>query len=224
MRCFLLVLACLPLLSLAQTDAVERRDISAQESASFLAFYGPGAAGAPLDVQFDARRRHGARDWPVTAAVALAPTRGLGALCRMSRLHFRYDRGARKEPRWSAGAPAEQFAWINPAAGCPLPAAPSRPAKLLQHVPDADIIALLGQQGPLLARARLLFAGSTGCAELRSYNFTLLGLDIGAAAAGQEELPGLLFESDHQRTAYVWVKRRGDELTAWNVSCPALSP
>lgn len=223
MRFFLLVLACLPLLSLAQAVAEERRELSAHESASFEAFYGQRTAGAPVVVQFDARRAHG-EDWTVTAAVALAPTRGLGALCRMSRLHFRYDRGARKDRRWSDGAPTEQFAWINPAAGCPLPAAPWRPAKLLQHLPDADIIALLGQQAVLLKRARLLFAGSTSCAELRSYNFTLLGLDIGAPAAGQEELPGLLFESDHQRTAYVWVKRRGDELTAWNVSCPALSP
>jgi len=174
--------------------------------------------------QLDASRGHGARDWTVTAAVDLAPTRGLGALCRMRRLHFRYDRSARKDQRWSDSAPAEQFAWINPSAGCPLPPAPSLPARLLQHVPDADIITLLGQSAALLARARLLFAGSTSCAELRSYNFTLLSLDIGAAAAGQEELPGLLFQSDHQRTAYVWVKRRGDELTAWNVSCPAPSP
>jgi hypothetical protein len=224
MRFFLLMLVCLPLLSWAQTDAtaaaasVERRAASAQESASFEAFYRQRAGAAPWPrAALEASRKAGVRSWTVTAMVELAPTRGLGALCRMSRLHFNYAPAAKKDGRWSDGAPAEQFAWINAAAGCPRPA---QPVRLLQHLPDTDILALLGQQAALLARARLLLAGSTACAELRAYNFTLAGLDIGAPAAGLEELPGLLFQSDHQRSAYVWVKRRGDELTAWNVSCP----
>jgi hypothetical protein len=210
-----------PAASSASATAVTAatRAVSDQEALSFDAFFlreypGRRAAPAVFDVM---RGRHG---WDVTATVDLAPTRGFEALCRMSRLHFSYDATAKKEARWrrTASGAVEQFAWLDGAAGCPVPA---QPVQLLQHVPDRDIGPLLRQAPALLRRARLLLAGSTDCAELRSYRFQLAAIEIGAPAAGMEELHGLVFHSDHGRDAHVWVRPGAGELVAWNVSCPA---
>lgn len=218
--------ACLSLLPLfptglaaaapAAVPAAATRAASDEEAVSFDAFFlrdYPGQrAAAPV---FNVVRGH--RGWDVAATVDLAPTRGYATLCRMSRLHFRYDAAAKKGERWRRDGVPAQFAWLDGAAGCPVPA---RPVQLLQHVPDRDIGPLLRQAPALLQRARLLLAGSTGCAELRSYRFELAAIEIGAPAAGMEELHGLVFQSDHQRSAHVWVRPGAGELVAWNVSCP----
>jgi hypothetical protein len=212
------VLFFLPLFSSAQTThEAGTRLASAQERETFDAFYAQRFPGSrPAAPVFDIARKPDGR-WSVAATVDAAPTRGYASLCRMSRMHFSYDAGAKKDRRWSEGGPSEQYAWLDGAAGCPVPA---HPVRLAQHLPDTDVVGLIQQQAPLLKRARLLLAGSTRCAELRSYNFTLAALEIGAPAAGMEELFGLVFQSDHQRGAHVWVRKSGQELTAWNVSCP----
>jgi hypothetical protein len=192
------------------------RAVSDEEALSFDAFYlrdHPGQRGAaPV---FSVTRV--GKSWQVDATVDLFPTRGYESLCRMSRLPFRYDAAAKKGARWRADGPPIQFAWLDARAGCPVPA---NPVRLLQHVPDRDIGPLLRQAPALLLRARLLLAGSTACAELRSYRFTLAAIEIGAPDAGMEELHGLVFDSDHGRSAHVWVRPGAGELVAWNVSCP----
>ena len=153
--------------------------------------------------------------WSMSATVDRAPRRGYGQLCRMRRLAFSY---ADETRAWAVQERVRQFAWLNPAAGC---AAPARPVELATPMPDTELAAILAQQGALLASARLLMAGNSACASRRAYPFALATVDVGAAAAGTEEMVALTYESDRATEATVWVRRNGAQYSAWNVACKA---
>jgi hypothetical protein len=177
----------------------------------------------------------------VTATVDMPPQRGFGALCRMERQRFAIKRTERGAHGWHA-LDSEQFAWLGRAANCtPSPlvvlgaaaapvaataaAAPvaavasSAPINMRQPLPDVDLIPLLEQAAPLLTRARLLFSGNTSCAPMRSLPFTLSGIGVGAPIGRAEVMLELRFDSDRKSVATVWVRKRGADLTAWDVAC-----
>jgi hypothetical protein len=203
MRPLLLVCALLVHTSLAR--AGETRLPTDQERASFQAYY-PKAATPAL---YTVTREGGSGPWRIEATLDGAPRRALRALCRMDRLSFIHD------GQWRAG-PVRQFAWHGQA-GCSVP---PTPIALGQRMPDTDILALIEQQGVLLKRARLLFAGNTGCAPQRAYNYQLAGIDVGVFINGSEEMATLTYRSDRGPTARVWARRSGLAYDPWNVSCP----
>ena len=197
-----------PLLMLGALGAhaahAETRLPTEQERAAFLAYY-PKPATPPLYTV----TREGGAAWRLEARVDGPPRRALRTLCRMERLTFVHD-GA-----WRAG-PAQQLAWVAPA-GC---AAPAAPIALGQRMPDTDILALVEQQGALLKRARLLFAGNTACAPQRAYPYQLAAIDVSVFINGSEEMATLTYRSDRGPLARVWARRTGLAYDPWNVSCP----
>jgi hypothetical protein len=217
---FALILLFLPP-ARAEATAPERRDPSAQEIAAFDAFYRQRFAQAPPAAPvFYIVREAGRRAWRISASVDGAPYRGQAPLCRMSRAQFSYDARAPREMRWSQPAPARQFAWIARAA-CGKPA---RLIELRQRIPDAELIPLIEQHGVLLLGSRLLLAGNTSCAPHRALRYQLAAIDVGAPPGAAEELMALVFDSDREVQAQVWVKKRGATLNAWNVSCKLTGP
>lgn len=197
----------------AQLAQPERREASAQESASFKAFYRSAPAQARPPV-FDITRTSRKAPWRVEAIVDGAPYRGAGALCRMTQNRYAYNARAAASARWSLAA-EKRFAWLD-RAPC---GKPVRPVELRQRIPDAELAPLIGQHGVLLLRARLLFAGNTSCAPHRSLRFGLVAVDVSAPPHGKEELHALVFDSDRTARAQVWIKKRGAELNAWDVAC-----
>lgn len=185
--------------------AGETRLPTDQERASFQAYY-PKAATPAL---YSVTREGASGPWRIEAVVDSAPRRALRALCRMDRLSFIHD------GQWRAG-PTRQFAWHGQA-NCSVPATP---IALGQRMPDTDILALIEQQGALLTRARLLFAGNTACAPQRAYGYRLAGIDVGVFINGSEEMATLIYRSDRGPTARVWARRSGLAYDPWNVSCP----
>lgn len=67
-----------------------------------------------------------------------------------------------------------------------------------------------------MERARLLMTGNTACAPLRALKFALAAVDVGAAAASY----ALVFKSDRDSYARVWLRKSGAQYDAWNVTCP----
>lgn len=200
---FTLALLCGP------AAAQETREASAQERASFQAWYqtiSTAFTGAPV---FRITRANAGRPWRIEAALDTAPRRALRTLCRMDRHVFTYD------GQWQSGL-RRQFAW-HAAAGC---SAPANPIALGQRMPDTDILALIEQQGALLARARLLFAGNTACATQRAFNYRLTAIDVTMFINGSEEMATLTYQSDRGPSARVWARRTGLAYDPWNVSCP----
>ena len=195
---------------LAQDVAPQRRDPTAQESASFAAFQG-SAARAPV---FEISRASGKEPWRVEARVDGAAYRAAGALCRMTQTRYTYDARAAATGRWSM-AGEKRFAWLDRAT-CGRPA---RQVELKQRIPDADLAPLIEQHGVLLVRARLLFSGNTSCAPHRSQRFRLSAVDVSAPPNGREELHALVFDSDSTARAQVWIKKSRAELNAWDVAC-----
>lgn len=167
---------------------------------SLLALAFPIVAAAETPVPADTQRQ---------AFVETPPRRGLRTLCRMSGAEA--ERGARR----NGEGRARHFVWLD-AARC---SAPARAVELLQQMPDSDVVGLLENQGRLLASARLLFAGNTSCARQRSFNYSLSQIDMGAVGSSSEVMAALVYKSDRNTMAKVWVKRSGLEYTAWNVSC-----
>lgn len=202
---------------LAAPAPAQTRAVTAQEAASLEAFLHSRMADQPAGTPVLKATRPGKR-WLVTASVDSAPRRGLAPLCKMTRSNFVYDASAAATARWSepAPAPAQQYAWFERGPVC---GAPREPLRLLQALPDQDVIALVNQHAALLQSARLLMAGNTSCARQRALNFKLVALDAGAGATAG--LFGLILQSDRDSTAQVWVKRYGNGFTAWNVVCPA---
>lgn len=204
-RTGLCVLALIPVLA----HGAEMRQATDQEKASFMAFYQqPGRASA-VAPRFSATRDNAGSPWRIEALIDAPPRRALRTLCRMDRLAFIND-GA-----WRL-APVQQYAWHAPA-GCTLPA---NPIAIGQRMPDTDILALIAQQGALLTRARLLFAGNTACAPQRAYPYQLTGIGVSAFINGSEEMAMLTYRSDRGPTARVWARRTGLAYDPWNVSCP----
>ena len=198
---FTLALTC------GMAAAQQTREATQQERASFTAFYQlPAGAAAPV---YKVTRERLDAPWRIEAQVDQAPRRALRALCRMERLTFAYD------GKWQA-LPQRQFAWHAPA-GC---TAPATPIALGQRMPDTDILALIEQQGALLTRARLLFAGNTACARQRAYNYRLAAIDVRIFINGSEEMATLTYQSDRGAIARVWARRSALAYDPWNVSCP----
>jgi hypothetical protein len=204
------------------TAAADVRPASEEESASLSAFYRqqyPRVAMA--NSSFDISRVRRSRKWNVAATVETAAYRGEAGLCKMNRMQFHYDASRPEQLRWQENGEGEQFVWLGNRGACVRPA---EPVRLIQRMLDPDAYLLLSQQATLLGRARLLFAGNTSCAPSRAYNFRLAGLDVSAPMLGASPMYTLVFQSDRAATARVWVRRSGQELTAWNVACTADSP
>jgi hypothetical protein len=205
-----------PLAALA-ADIAEIRHPSAQERTSFEAFYRARYKDVPLTTPaFSAERPSAGRPWTVTATLDSPPARGVAPLCRATRSQYLYDPRAAASARWSPG-PVRHFAWLDKAACRPS----DRAVEMLHQVPDVALIPLLDQHGVLLLRARLLFSGNTSCAPVRALRFRLTGVEVSAPPYGAEQLYGLVFDSDRDMLARVWVKQRGSEWNAWSVACAA---
>lgn len=201
--------ACALALMPAGAMAQQTREATAQEKASFQAWHqqqSDRGAAAPV---YRITRDSAADPWRIDVSVNAPARRALRTLCRMDRFVHSYD------GQWRAGS-AQQFAWHAPA-GC---SAPANPIALGQRMPDTDILALIEQQGALLARARLLFAGNTACAPQRAYNYRLAAIDVSIFINGSEEMATLTYQSDRGPVARVWARRTGLAYDPWNVSCP----
>lgn len=195
----------------AGAGGITTRAPSAQESASFQAFYQKqyptAAAVKPL---FAITRAHPRAPWTVRASVDGPPRRGLRTLCRIDRSEFVFDK------RWSAAERVRQFVWLqNGACGAGQDA-----AELLQRMPDADVLVLLQNQAAALPKARLIMAGNSGCAPLRSFPFRFAAIDVGPSGSGNEEMAGLVYRSGAEAQVTVWVRKSAGGIDNWNVSCP----
>ncbi|MGK5077787.1 hypothetical protein [Janthinobacterium sp. HLX7-2] len=189
--------------------------VDAQQRASLLAFYAqqyPGEAAART--VFDSVPVVGGRGREVVGSVEAPPYRGHGALCRTQRTKFVLQ-GSGKQARWQE-AGMEYFAWLDRGTCRPV----AEPVRMLQRIPDTQLEDVLLYQKPLLARARLLMAGNTACAPLRALNFALAAVDVGAATPRTEERYALVFKSDRDSYARVWLRKSGAQYDAWNVTCP----
>jgi len=205
----LIAFTCLALLCTRAAGA-ETRAASEQELKAFHTYYQQrfpdNHANQPT---FSITRASAAAPWEVSAIVDSQPRRGLRSLCRMQRIDFTFD------GRWSSAERQRQFVWLDPKQ-C---SAPVRPVELKYPMPDADVLGLLEHQHGLLKSARLLFGGNTACARQRAYNFSLAAIDIGTSGSSSEVLAGLVFRSDRNTDATVWVRRGGLAYDAWNVNC-----
>ena len=207
-RC--LGLALCALAATASVCAAETRVATDDERASFHTYYlQQKGNAAPAGATVNAVREGAAGAWRLEALVDAPARRALRTLCRMERTAFI------REKQWQS-AQTRQFAWST-AASC---AEPAHPVALGQRMPDTDILALIEQQGALLARARLLFAGNTACAVQRAYNYRLVAIDVSVFISGSEEMATLTYRSDRGPTARVWARRTGLAYDPWNVSCP----
>jgi hypothetical protein len=101
--------------------------------------------------------------------------------------------------------------WLDRSSDCGV--SPQR-VLLAQPMADRDIVTVLEGQGAVLQGARLLFAGNTQCAPIRALPFRLVGL-----GAEKDGMLVLTYRSDRGPEAQVTVRKRGRELTAWNVKC-----
>lgn len=208
-------------ISAAAVQAAETRAPSAQESASFLAFYQKQQPGAKaVQPVFTITRAHARAPWTVRAGVDGAPKRGLRTLCRLDRAEFSYEAAGK---RWRAERP-RQFVWLQQGACSANPQA----AELLQRMPDADLLPLLAGQAAALPKARLIMAGNSGCAPLRSFPFRFAAIDVGPSGSGNEEMAGLVYRSEGDAPVTpqvtVWVRRTATGIDNWNVSCPPRTP
>lgn len=191
-------------------SALEAPMPSSVERASFAAFYRahfPGAALAePIFIVEQSGTAQGRR---LLAQVDTRARRAPRGLCRMDRRRFVFG------SQWTIGQPA-RLAWVDHAR-CSAP--PQHQVQILQNMPDTDVIALLAHAPTVLARARLLFAGNTSCAVQRASRFRLHAITVGAPVAGGEEMAELVFRSERNSSATVWVRRSGLAYDPWNVSC-----
>lgn len=208
-------LACGVSASAAEPAAPPTRAASSEERQSFETFYSlahPGEKAART--LFDVTRDASGRGWTVGATTEAPPHRGQGALCRTHRTSFVLQ-GSGKQAKWKESGQV-YYAWLDRGACRPV----AEPVRLLQRVPDAELEGVLLYQKPLLARARLLMAGNTECAPLRALNFSLAAVDVGASRPQAQEQYALVFRSDRNSYARVWLRRSGQQYDAWTVTCP----
>jgi hypothetical protein len=205
-------LALLALLACGASASAAERAATVEERQSFAQFYAgrPAVARTLFEVTRDASRR----GWTVSATTEAPPHRGQGALCRTHRTSF-VLKGAGKQAKWEESGQA-YYAWLDRGACRPV----AEPVRLLQRVPDAELEGVLLYQKPLLARARLLMAGNTECAPLRALNFSLAAVDVGASRPQAQEQYALVFRSDRDSYARIWLRRSGKQYDAWTVTCP----
>jgi hypothetical protein len=189
-------------------SAAEAVAVDAQQRASLLDFYAQQYPGEPATrTVFESVPVVGGRGREVVGSVETPPYRGHGALCRTQRTKFVLH-GEGKQARWQE-AGMEYYAWLDRGT-C---RAVAEPVRMLQRIPDVELEGVLLYQKPLLERARLLMAGNT-------LKFTLAAVDVGAAAPRAEERYALVFKSDRDSYARVWLRKSGAQYDAWNVTCP----
>ncbi|MGK5025466.1 hypothetical protein [Janthinobacterium sp. RB2R34] len=209
-----LLACCLPA-SAAERAAPQTRAATTEERQSFEQFYSQAHPGdKAARTLFDVRREVGSRGWTVSATMEAAPHRGQGALCRTHRSNY-VLKGAGKQARWEERG-VDYYAWLDRGACRPV----AEPVRLLQRVPDTELEGVLLYQKPLLARARLLMAGNTECAPLRALNFSLAAVDVGASRPQAQEQYALVFRSDRNTYARVWLRKSGQQYDGWSVTCP----
>ncbi|MET0321592.1 MAG: hypothetical protein ABW069_12805 [Duganella sp.] len=212
---------------LARTAQPLQREPTAQERASFEAFFsarqaatpqGPWAVRPLFAPAFDIERQDRKQPWRVIARVDAAPRRMAPDLCRQIRSSFIYDARAPEGGRWQEAAePARWYVWL---ATPNVPCAAARYTTLMDpQVPAPDVVALLRQHRELLTRARLLFAGNSQCAPYRALTYRLAAIEPAAPVAGAPQMFGLVFESDRNTVARVAVRKSRAEYAAWNVGC-----
>ncbi|GAB2873948.1 hypothetical protein GCM10027277_48990 [Pseudoduganella ginsengisoli] len=183
----------------------ETRSPNEGEMQSFAAYYQapPGAVARPA---FDIRRGGAVHGWSVAAWTEDKPQRAAWSLCLAQRHGHAYDGKA-----WHATGVSRRYVWLDRASDCGV--SPQR--VLLGHdMADRDIVTLLEGQAAVLQGARLLFAGNTQCAPMRALPFKLVGLGL-----DKDGMVVMTYRSDRESDAQVTVRKRGRELTAWNVKC-----
>lgn len=206
---------CVVTAACASASAADAVAVDAAQRASLLAFYAqqyPGEAAART--VFESVPVVGGRGREVVGSVEAPPYRGHGALCRTQRTKFVLQ-GDGKQARWQE-AGMEYFAWLDRGTCRPV----AEPVRMLQRIPDMELEGVLLYQKSLLERARLLMAGNTACAPLRARTFSLAAVDVGAAAPRAEERYALVFKSDRDSYARIWLRKSGAQYDAWNVTCP----
>ena len=206
---------CVVAAACASASAADAVAVDAAQRASLLAFYAqqyPGEAAART--VFESVPVVGGRGREVVGSVEAPPYRGHGALCRTQRTKFVLQ-GDGKQARWQE-AGMEYFAWLDRGTCRPV----AELVRMLQRIPDTELEGVLLYQKSLLERARLLMAGNTACAPLRARTFSLAAVDVGAAAPRAEERYALVFKSDRDSYARIWLRKSGAQYDAWNVTCP----
>lgn len=193
------------LMTCACTAQAETRPATPDEIKSFAAFLRQ-QSGAEARPVFDIQRDAGAREWRVAAWAETRPQRGAWRLCLARRTPYAYD-----GKRWSASGAEGRYAWLDRASDCGV--SPER-VELKSEIGDRDIVTMLEQQGQLLQGARLLFAGNTQCAPIRAHKFKLAAIGVGA-----DGFYRFTYRGERGGAAVVSVRKRGRELTAWNVRC-----
>jgi hypothetical protein len=111
----------------------------------------------------------------------------------------------------SAGKDKLQLVWT---ANTPTCVRPDKPVLLKAPMPDMELLLMLNQSKDIVARSRLLMAGSTPCAPIRAMAFQLSSIDIGI-----DKLNVLEFDSGGHGTVQVAVRKYKHELLPWRVSC-----
>ncbi|SHM25705.1 hypothetical protein SAMN05192549_101117 [Duganella sacchari] len=203
--------------------AVQQREPTADERNAFDEYYReqvpPRVSGGPslFAPVFDIQRRRG-QPWQVIARVDSSPRHYTPELCRQVRTSYIYDAKAPKGQRWSPSAAApEWYVWLaTPKVIC---TAAQYTVRMDPAVSNEDATALLRQHRELLQRARLLFAGNSGCARQRSLTFRFAAMAPAPPANGAPAMVGMVFESDRDTRVHVAVRKHRGEYAAWNVNC-----
>lgn len=139
---------------------------------------------------------------PAAALIELPAVRHGGMLCKATRLELEGGDARLVAARYDV-------AWLNPA-GC---GARGGKVRLGAGVRDAEAAKLLAQYGQLLARARLLVAGDSRCAQERSSRFFLVAIDHA------EGMARLSYTSDRPVRLSVYAKASGLDYDVWKIDC-----
>ena len=190
---------------MAVAAAQDSRAPNEGEMQSFAAYYQapPGVVARPA---FEVTRDGRAQGWTVQAWTEDKPQRAAWSLCLAQRHGHAFDGKA-----WRATGAVRRYVGRARARDCGV--APQR-VLLTAALGDRDIVTVLEGQAAVLQGARLLFAGNTQCAPVRALPFKLVGLGIDKTG-----MLVLTYRSDRDSEARVTVRKRGRELTAWNVQC-----
>jgi hypothetical protein len=203
MRTAILAALMLPAAVMAHEQS---RVATPTEQKTFETFYRAHYPSGPVP-EVQVHRRAGGLNWRLSASVDTPPQRAVLPLCRLQRTVFE-----REGKAWHEREHKPVFTWIHHTPQCGTP--PAALVELRTELPEIDILRLLQQQSEILKAARLLMAGNTSCAPMRSRTFRLSALEL-----APDSLPLLVFENDIGGTARIAVRKSRAELTAWNVYC-----
>jgi hypothetical protein len=209
--------------------SLQLREPTAEERSSFEEYYrlqvparisgGPSLFAPVFDIQ-----RRGKEPWQVIARVDSSPRHFTPDLCRQVRTSYIYNPKAPQDQRWTPSAAApEWYVWLaTPKVIC---TAAQYTTRMDPAVHPDDVKALIWQHRELLARARLLFAGNSGCARQRALTFRLSAIEPAPPSNGAPTMVGMVFDSDRDTQVRVAVRKSRGEYAAWNVSCaPSAAP